>query len=186
MKTIHDKETPQMEKEDDITKRPVTIRDVYDLCEKLGVTVGDFQSHYGFDALRKKKDMVITKRRVAYIVRLLNKYPELSPFNKKLSFEEIYSFIEQNVEISYLTTKTIASLLGMELTTYQQMKCGIQSPTRGIIANFETIKPILIERGTAGAIELASLSDLTGKEERQKDAGKSTKKKKGNKEKQSA
>lgn len=176
MKTTHGKETSPMEKEEDIKKRPVTNQDVYDLCEKLGVTVSDFQSHYGFNALKQKKDKVITKKRVAYIIRFLNKYPHLSPFHKKITFDEIYSFIEKNVQVTYLTSKTIASLLGTELTTYHKMKSGHATPTRGLIATFETIKPILIEKGTAGAIELAHLSDLTAKEARKKSDGKKAKK----------
>lgn len=145
-------------KKNKIASRILTYQDVYDLCEKLDITIYEFESYYGHRVAGKDLAAPIEKRGLDFMVRVLTQYPELCPLPKKKSFREIEDFFKEYVLFDYLKANFISALLGITAHSYATLKNQKKAPSKAMVAAFNTISPLLMEKETEGAVALLKMT----------------------------
>jgi hypothetical protein len=145
-------------KKNNIASGVLTYQDVYDLCEKLDITIYEFESYYGYRVAGKDPEAPIEKRGLDFMLRVLTAYPELCPLPKKKSFREIEDFFKQHVLFDYLKANFIPALLGITAHSYATLKNQKKTPSKAMVAAFNTISPLLVEKETEGAVALLKMT----------------------------
>jgi len=157
-------------KKNKIVSRILTYQDVYNLCEKLDITVYEFESYYGHRVASKDLAAPIEKRGLDFMVRVLTAYPELCPLPRKKSFREIEDFFKEHVLFDYLKANFIPALLGITPHSYATLKNQKKTPSKTMIAAFNTISPLLMEKETEGAVALLKMAKQFGQSRQTKTA----------------
>ena len=145
-------------KKNKIASGILTYQDVYNLCEKLDITVYEFESYYGHRVACKDLAAPIEKRGLDFMVRVLMAYPELCPLPRKKSFREIEDFFKEHVLFDYLKANFIPALLGITAHSYATLKNQKKAPSKAMVAAFNTIRSLLMEKETEGAIALLKMT----------------------------
>jgi hypothetical protein len=92
------------------------------------------------------------------MVRVLRQYPELCPLPRKKSFREIEDFFKEHVLFNYLKANFIPALLGITAHSYATLKNQKRAPSKAMVAAFNTISPLLMEKETEGAVSLLKIT----------------------------